>query len=954
MESVSDLRRQRPAARRHAGLPVLAVLAIALLAVAIVPLLAVGVELLRPPDQVRLQAAAGQRGRPGLHGAGDADHDQPRPGLRPGAATSSRSSTARASSARDAVLRTARLEAVFGFTVSRPGGPRSSRWSSWSAPGWSTSDAITAGDCSSTFILLIQDMFKPTRRIIKEWNTVAKVYASVERVGELLDREPAVQDLPDARRGAAAARRDRVPGRQLRLPAAGRPDGRRRRTPLGWRCSPSASRWPPARSWRSWGTAGRARARSPSCCPGCTTRRRARSSRRPRHPHVHRRLAAGADQHGAAGDDPAARHGRREHRLRPGGRHAARTSCAPPAGARPRLHHGPAARATTPCSASGRRRCRAASASGWPSPGPSSGTPRSSSSTSRRPGLDAESVGGGGRGAAAPCCAGRSALIVSHDLNLIRGGGPHPGAVRRPDPRGGHARPTCSSGAGSTPTCTPASSARPPPSCVASPAVAEPSLAGGDSTFETVLLDAVPVPASEQQFRQLTGWVGRRRRRPPGGPDRDPRRSPALTQALPGLAEASDAHGHGAPPPAAARRRLGARLLPARQGRSSTWAAAPALRYRAEAAPAHQWRGGGAQRRRPAPPDGGGGAGVCRAAGGRRRRPALARGREGLRPARSTSCPRCAWSCTRFPLDPDLPGLVAATDPARMAAILEPVLPERRCTGLELQGCRAEVVKYALGGQCVLRYELLWRVQPSRRTVRQVVYGKVYADERGSHVGPTVTALHERLHAERAAPAVPAAPLPGVPARAAAGPPGGAAGHPAAAGPGAVLGGGRASERPDGVDRRERARDLCADSRGASRPGAPALVLPGAASGGQDRTLQGELDGVQHDLEALAAYAPALAALLRGRLEALAAGRSRRGPAAADHPRGLRAVGGPVRRSPQRRLRPGRSLRRRTGPRPGPVRGPSVTGRGPGGRPRRRSPSPSGASPWSGSSSAST
>ena len=46
------------------------------------------------------------------------------------------------------------------------------------------SRAITAG-ALVTFILLIQGMFKPTRRIIKEWNTVGKIYASVERIGEL-------------------------------------------------------------------------------------------------------------------------------------------------------------------------------------------------------------------------------------------------------------------------------------------------------------------------------------------------------------------------------------------------------------------------------------------------------------------------------------------------------------------------------------------------------------------------------------------------------------------------------------------------------------------------------------------------------------------------------------------------------------------------------------------------
>jgi ABC-type multidrug transport system fused ATPase/permease subunit len=61
-----------------------------------------------------------------------------------------------------------------------------------------SSDELTAGDLIA-FILLIQNMFKPIRRIIKQWNRVAGVYASVERVGELLDRKPTVFDTPDAR-----------------------------------------------------------------------------------------------------------------------------------------------------------------------------------------------------------------------------------------------------------------------------------------------------------------------------------------------------------------------------------------------------------------------------------------------------------------------------------------------------------------------------------------------------------------------------------------------------------------------------------------------------------------------------------------------------------------------------------------------------------------------------------
>jgi ABC-type multidrug transport system fused ATPase/permease subunit len=50
----------------------------------------------------------------------------------------------------------------------------------------------------TAFIKYIQDMFKPTKKIIKEWNTFGKIYASVERIGEIFDRQPAVQDMPNA------------------------------------------------------------------------------------------------------------------------------------------------------------------------------------------------------------------------------------------------------------------------------------------------------------------------------------------------------------------------------------------------------------------------------------------------------------------------------------------------------------------------------------------------------------------------------------------------------------------------------------------------------------------------------------------------------------------------------------------------------------------------------------
>ena len=333
---------------------------------------------------------------------------------------------------------------------------------------------------------------------------------------------------------------------------------------------------------------------------------------------------------------------------------------------------------------------------------------------------------------------GRSALIVSHDLNLIRAVDRilviSAGRVLEEGTPGGPAR----AAAGSTPTCTRSQFGEAAAELVASPAVAEPSLAGGDSTFETVLLDAMPVPASEQQFRQLTGWVAGVAPAL-GGPDRDPRQSPVLDQALPGLAEASDAQamGHHLQRLLATDWELDSCLL---DKVLVDLGGGARLRYRLRLR--HRSSGEVEERRvagRLLPTLEEAQAYAARLAAGA----ADLRSREDARAfARLVDVvPSLCLVLHSFPLDPDLPGLVAATDPARMATILEPVLPSAG-HGLELQSCRPEVVKYALGGQCVLRYELLWRVQPSRRTVRQVVYGKVYSDERGSHIGPTLTALH--------------------------------------------------------------------------------------------------------------------------------------------------------------------------------------------------------------------
>jgi ABC-type multidrug transport system fused ATPase/permease subunit len=98
--------------------------------------------------------------------------------------------------AMDAALEGARLEAWFSWVVS-VFEAFSIGAVVWLGVWLVDANAITVGTLV-LFVILIQKMFKPTRKIIKEWNTLGKLYASVERIAELLDREPTVRDEPGA------------------------------------------------------------------------------------------------------------------------------------------------------------------------------------------------------------------------------------------------------------------------------------------------------------------------------------------------------------------------------------------------------------------------------------------------------------------------------------------------------------------------------------------------------------------------------------------------------------------------------------------------------------------------------------------------------------------------------------------------------------------------------------
>ena len=95
-----------------------------------------------------------------------------------------------------AALDSTRLEAVFGLAVRlvEAGATMGVVWLSYVLI---EGGRLTVGRFV-LFTLLIDRMFKPTRRVIKEWSTIGKIFASVDRISDLLDRQPSVVDLPGA------------------------------------------------------------------------------------------------------------------------------------------------------------------------------------------------------------------------------------------------------------------------------------------------------------------------------------------------------------------------------------------------------------------------------------------------------------------------------------------------------------------------------------------------------------------------------------------------------------------------------------------------------------------------------------------------------------------------------------------------------------------------------------
>ena len=99
-----------------------------------------------------------------------------------------------------------------------------------------------------------------------------------------------------------------------------------------------------------------------------------------------------------------------------------------------------------------------------------------------------------------------------------------------------------------------------------------------------------------------------------------------------------------------------------------------------------------------------------------------------------------------FPIDGELPALVDASDPRRIAGILSEALPAVAGRRPAIVDCRVSLGHYGRRHRCVLRYDVEAAGTNDGRE-RLVVYGKVAADDRGAVSHQAISALREGMAA---------------------------------------------------------------------------------------------------------------------------------------------------------------------------------------------------------------
>ena len=98
-----------------------------------------------------------------------------------------------------------------------------------------------------------------------------------------------------------------------------------------------------------------------------------------------------------------------------------------------------------------------------------------------------------------------------------------------------------------------------------------------------------------------------------------------------------------------------------------------------------------------------------------------------------------------FPIDGLIPTLLDATDPNKMASILEETLPEALSGEFVIKDVRLLPAHYGRYKRCVLRYSVDG-IQTETQTPQNVtVYGKIDANGLGEQIGPILSLLREYL-----------------------------------------------------------------------------------------------------------------------------------------------------------------------------------------------------------------
>jgi hypothetical protein len=99
-----------------------------------------------------------------------------------------------------------------------------------------------------------------------------------------------------------------------------------------------------------------------------------------------------------------------------------------------------------------------------------------------------------------------------------------------------------------------------------------------------------------------------------------------------------------------------------------------------------------------------------------------------------------------FPIDGDLPALIAAADPQRMRQMFREILPHGS-NGRSVESCHVELVRYRARKRCVLRYLVEQRDPPAGRR-ETVVFGKVLQQPARAPVAEAMLALGEIARSE--------------------------------------------------------------------------------------------------------------------------------------------------------------------------------------------------------------